>query len=337
MIITEAYKLKSLLDSFLGESKNDLDETYQLQYPCPKCVANKGTKEIRKYNLEVNILKGVYSAWCCSQYDDEMHGSIMKLIKLFGNENILLEYKKTVYELQQSSLYKLSFNKEDFKIDFNVAERKEVELPSNFKLFNENEKNPKQALDYLFSRGITWDIIKKFHLGYTTFDKNALQTSLRIIIPSFNAYGELNFWVGRDYTNWKNRMKYLNPKIEKKDIIFNEEKIEWDADVTLVEGPFDHLVVPNSIPLLGKSLKSNDKLFYILREKCNANINIWLDSDALNDVKEMYRTLNHDKLYNRVFFISNKEDKDPSLIYEKYGNKGIIEHLKNVKQFKEIY
>ena len=83
MIIPESHKIKFLLDSFLGESKNELDETYQLQYPCPKCVSSKGSGEIRKYNLEVNLRKGVYNSWCCSQYDDEMHGSIIKLIKLF--------------------------------------------------------------------------------------------------------------------------------------------------------------------------------------------------------------------------------------------------------------
>ena len=88
MIIAETYKLKSLLDSFLGESKNELDESYQIQYPCPKCVAHKGVGEVSKFNLEVNLRKGVYNAWCCSQYDDEMHGSITKLIKMFGNDSI---------------------------------------------------------------------------------------------------------------------------------------------------------------------------------------------------------------------------------------------------------
>ena len=331
MIISEAHKLKALLDSFLGESKKELDESYQIQYPCPKCVMHKGKKEISKYNLEVNLLKGFYNAWCCSQYDDEMHGSITKLIKIFGNEAILYEYKKTIYELQQSSLYKLSFNKGDFNVEFNVAENKEVELPSNFKLFNKNENNNSKALDYLFSRNIKWDIIKKYNIGYTEYDKNYLQASLRIIIPSFNSYGEMNFWVGRDFSNWKNRPKYLNPKIDKKNIIFNEEKIEWDADITLVEGPFDHIVVPNSIPLLGKSLKSTDKLFYLLREKANANINLWLDNDALNDVKLIYEALNHDKLKNKIKIIEGCNDKDPSDIYQKYGVKGIIQCLKNSK------
>ena len=157
MILNEANKLKSLLDSFLGESKRELDDTYQLQYPCPRCVAHKGNGEKSKYNLEVNLQKGVYNSWCCSQYDDEMHGSILKLIKLFGNDAILKEYKEIIYQIQSSKLYELSFNKGDFNIEFNTVEKKEVQLPSNFKLFKENEKNPYRAFKYLQSRNMGYN------------------------------------------------------------------------------------------------------------------------------------------------------------------------------------
>lgn len=335
MIIAETYKLKSLLDSFLGESKNELDESYQIQYPCPKCVAHKGVGEISKFNLEVNLRKGVYNAWCCSQYDDEMHGSITKLIKMFGNDSILKEYKDILRQIQQSKLYDISFNKEDFNLRNQNVERKEIELPSNFKLFKFDEKNHYKAMEYLKDRGIGWDIIKKYNIGYTEYDANQKNLSLRIVIPSFNQYGELNYWVGRDFSNWENKMKYMNPKVDKKEIIFNEEKICWDADINLVEGPFDHIVVPNSIPLLGKALKDDDKLFYTLRDKANANINIFLDGDAFDDVKRIYKILNHGKLFNKIRYIPLMGDDDPSSIYQKYGKKGIISALKNAVSFKE--
>lgn len=328
MIIAETYKLKSLLDSFLGESKNEVDESYQIQYPCPKCVAHKGVGEVSKYNLEVNLQKGVYNAWCCSQYDDEMHGSIFKLIKLFGNDNILKEYKDILRQIQQSKLYDISFNKEDFNVRNQNIECKEIELPNNFKLFKYDEKNNYKALEYLKKRNIGWDLIKKYNIGYTEYDTNQKNMSLRVIIPSFNQYGELNYWVGRDFSNWENKMKYMNPKIDKKEVIFNEEKICWDADITLVEGAFDHIVVPNSIPLLGKALKEDDKLFYTLRDKTNANINLWLDNDAMDDAKKIYKILNHGKLRDKIRIIKTTISKDPSDIYKDYGKKGIIECLK---------
>lgn len=335
MILSEAYTLKTLLDSFLGNSKNELDDSYQIQYPCPKCVANKGVGEVSKYNLEVNLRKGVYNAWCCSQYDDEMHGSIFKLIKLFGNEKILKEYKDILTQIQQSKLYDITFNKEDFNINQHTVEKKELELPSNFRLFNLKEKNNYFALKYLQERNIGWDIIKKYNIGYTDYDENQKNLSLRIIIPSFDKYGELNYWVGRDFSKWDKKMKYMNPKVDKKEIIFNEEKISWDADINLVEGPFDHIVVPNSIPLLGKSLKEDDKLFYTLRDKANANINIMLDADAFENVKQIYKILNHGKLYGKIRYIPLNGDDDPSLIYQKNGKKGIINALRHTISFKE--
>ena len=337
MILQEIYKLKSLLEFFLGESKKDLDESYQLQFACPRCVETKGDGERRKYNLEVNLRKGLFNCWSCGQYDDEMHGSILKLIKLYGNNSIINEYKATVKELQQSKLYQLSFDKNDFDIDFTIPEIKEVSLPKNYTIFRENDKSSYRPLMYLKKRGITIDIIKKFRIGYTKYDENEKQLSSRIIIPSFNAFGELNYWTGRDFTGIKGRQKYYNPIIERKDLIFNEEKIEWDADITLVEGPFDHIVVPNSIPLLGKVLKTDFKLYQYLLLKANANINIFLDGDAFDDVKKLYQLLNHDRLYNKIRFIPAMPDDDPSVIFEREGKRGIINHLRNAKKINEAY
>lgn len=337
MIPQEVHKLKSLLDSFLCESKKDLDDTLQLQYPCPRCRENKGVGENKKFNLELNLRLGLYQCWACSQYDDEMHGSILKLIKLYGNETILKEYKEAIYALRQSKLYEVSFDKNDFNIDTTVFEKETVKLPPNFKSFNREAYNPQKALDYLLNRGITWDIIEEHHMGFTTYDENNKQVSSRIIIPSFNKFGELNYWTGRDYLCYDKRQKYFNPQVERKEILFNEEKIQWDADITLVEGPFDHIVVPNSIPLLGKSLKTDFKLYQELISKANSFVNVFLDSDASEDVKKIYKLLNHNRLYNKVRWIPVKDDLDPSKIFELWGYRGIVQHLRGATKINEIY
>lgn len=337
MIPQEIHKLKSILDSFLGDSKKDLDDTFQLQYSCPRCREENGNSENRKFNLEISLSKQLFNCWKCSSVHDEMHGSILKLIKIYGNESILKEYKETIYTLRQSKLYEVSFDKDDFNIDTTVFERETVKLPSNFRKFNRGAYNASKAMDYLFNRGITWDIIEEHNIGYTTYDENNKQVSSRIVIPSFNKFGELNYWTGRDFLNFDKRQKYFNPQVERKDIIFNEEKIQWDADITLVEGPFDHIVVPNSIPLLGKSLKTDFKLYQELIYKANANILIFLDSDASEDVKKLYKLLNHNKLYNKIRYVPVKNDLDPAKIFELYGYKGIVNHLRKAEKIDEIY
>lgn len=330
-------KLQNILSSFLGQPKGDITSNYQLQFSCPRCIENKGESEKRKYNLEVNLQKGVFQCWSCTSSDEDMHGSIYKLIKMYGNNNILNEYKETIISFKESELYKLKFNNDDFNFEHQKIENKELILPNTYHKFNENGKNPTKALEYLFKRNIGWGIIKEFNLGFTVYDENNKQLSSRIIIPSYNDVGELNYWTGRDYTKLDYRQKYFNPKIERKDIIFNEDKISWDSDVNLVEGPFDHLVVPNSIPLLGKKISRDFKLYSILNTKCNANINIFLDGDAFEAVKEIYSLLNHGRLYGKIKYIPVNKNLDPSEIYEKYGNKGIIEHLKYATKIKEIY
>ena len=330
MIPHAIHKIKSILDSFLGDSKRELNETYQLQYACPCCRENKGSSEDVKKNLEINLKLGVFQCWSCSQYDyNDMHVSLPKLIKLYGNETLLKEYYEAIDDLKNSDLYKLEVEKGEFSIAHTFGEKEYVKLPPNYRKFNPNKPNPTKALEYLSKRNIGWDIITEFNLGYTIFDENNKQASSRIIIPSFNQYGELNYWTGRDFTSLEHRQKYFNPQVERKSIIFNEEKIQWDADITLVEGPFDHIVVPNSIPLLGKNLKQDFKLYQKLITKANANINIFLDNDCPDDIKKIYNLLNHNRLYNKIRIIDTNIGKDPSDVYKEYGYKGIVNCLKH--------
>lgn len=340
----ELEKLYNILTVFLGEAKNGFDEnTYQYQFPCPRCIDRDGYMEARKYNLEVNIQKQVFQCWKCSSMDEDMKGSITKLIRMYGNEKLLSEYKDIIRSIRDSELYKLHFNDSDFNIDTSIIEKEDLKFPPSFRLFKKDGKNNYGALKYLQDRGIDWNIIERYKIGFTEReeDEKMRKYSYRVIIPSYNALGELNYWVGRDYLpksdKFNLRTKYANPQVKKTEIIFNEEKVNWDADITLVEGAFDHIVVPNSIPLLGKALDKDYKLYWDLITKANARINIFLDADAFSTVKELYKTLNHGKLYGRVRYIPVEGDEDPSSLYEKGGYKKIVEHLRNAQQIEEVY
>ena len=336
----ELEKLYNILKFILGESKSGYSEgQMQYQFPCPHCIEKYGYQEARKMNLEVSFNKGgVFQCWkCSSEGDDLMHGSIKKLIRLFGNEKLLQEYTNIIHSIRDSELYKLHL----FEFDNTIVEKESIKLPSSFKPFKKYEKNNYGALKYLQNRGIGWDIIERYNIGYTEREEDNKKGSFRIIIPSYNALGELNYWVGRDYLpkseKYAQRLKYDNPKVEKKNIIFNEEKIQWDADITLVEGTFDHIVVPNSIPLLGKALNKDYKLYWEIVSRCNGNVNIMLDADAYQSVKEIYKLLNHGRLYDKIRYIPIEEGEDPSSLYQNGGYKKIAEHLANAQQIKEVY
>lgn len=336
-MLTELKTVYNILVSFLGEPRRELDENnYELEFSCPRCVEEKGAREAAKHNLAVNLKKQRFHCWSCAQVHEDMQGSIIKLIKLYGNTKILEEYKRAIHALRNSDLYKLNFSDADFNIDTKMAVASEMEAPEDYHPFNKNRYNPPKALQYLFKRGITWDIIEYYNIGYTDFSNKKKELKNRIIIPSYDKNGYLNYWTGRNFDGYKYAQKYYNPKAERKKLIFNEEKIQWNADITLVEGPFDHIVVPNSIPLLGKVLKPDFKLYHELINNAKAHINIFLDGDASSDALKTYKLLNQGKLKGRIRIVPSIENLDPSEIFEKYGYKGIAKCLKEAYKISEF-
>ena len=75
----------------------------------------------------------------------------------------------------------------------------------------------------------------------------------------------------------------------------------------MVEGAFDHIFVPNSIPMLGKSI--SDLLFDKLYEKAKKVI-VLLDGDAWSDAQKLYDKLNGGRLFNKVWITKLPIDKD---------------------------
>lgn len=331
MAIPELKILYNLLVSFLGEAKNGFDgEEMQLQFPCPRCAEKHGSNEKNKYNLEVNMQKQVFQCWKCCSTDEDMKGSIIKLIKNYGNEEILSAWKETIRSMRESEMYKLHFSQTDFNLhDQNIVTDDNLTLPQTYSLFRYGKWYPEKAMDYLRKRGVGWDIIKEFRMGFTTYDPNDKKMSNRIILPSFNKFGELNYWTGRDFTGNEKRQKYFNPKVERKNVIFNEEKIQWEADVTLCEGPFDYCILPNAIPLLGKVLDESFSLYWELIKKAKANVNIFLDGDAVETANKVADVLKHTPLAEKVRMVYVNEKYDPSLIYQEGGKRAIISCLRN--------
>lgn len=133
----------------------------------------------------------------------------------------------------------------------------------------------RRAMAYLRKRGISDEDMWYYKFGITNEDA---EYANRIIIPSHDSEGELNFFVGRSFVNDKER--YRNPAFRRQTIVFNELNIDWTKELTLVEGPFDLVKVnQNATCLLGKELKIEDLLFQKIIAN-NTPIVLSLDSDA---------------------------------------------------------
>jgi DNA primase len=242
-----------------------------------------------KGNLEINYQQHVYKCWACAETHGT-HGHLGKLIDKFGSKK-----DKKIYKLIRPD-------------EFEKKEKvyKKLELPKEYKKFDEIHPlhiPRKEALNYLKKRGITDEIIQKYQIGLCLEGEYAG----RIIVPSFNKKGELNFFVSRSW-NPRSKLKYKNPEASKDFLIFNESLIDWKKDIYLVEGVFDSFFLENSICLLGKFL--TDNLWEKLYSKAKKNIIVCLDGDAYTDAKNLYDKLNGGALYNRVKLVKLPKDKD---------------------------
>lgn len=286
----EVEVLVELLTDVLGEPKQHYESKGQISFDCPVCAEEKGLESgDGKGNLEINYIRHVYKCWACG----ETHGTHGPLGKLF--DGYATKQQKKVYNLIKPEELQLQDKK-----------KVRLRLPEGFTTFKDS--NPRfiphiEAYKYLQSRGINDEMIEKYSIGYTVQGEFAY----RVIIPSFDKDGILNYFVGRAWVNKK--MKYKNPaSVPKDEIIFNEKLIDWDKDIFLVEGAFDSFFLSNPLVMLGK--KMSKLIFETLYSKANADIVICVDGDAWEDGLKMYNELNGGRLYNKIKIVKLPKDKD---------------------------
>jgi len=271
----------------LGEPKrSEPSDKGELDFACPFC--GNGT---RKKKFAVNVNKDVAHCWLC-----EWHGSVHSLFRKLQTENTLVQryYRKKFRDLQK-------LREEEPKV--------EIELPEGYfplyKAAREGILVKTILRDFTYKRHLTSNDIRKYGLGYTTEGRFAF----RIIVPSYDENGNLNFFSARTYPI-DQKPKYLFPHISKNDIIFNELFIDWKGTVILVEGVFDALVTPNAVPLLGKEL--HDLLLSkLIKSKSLVKLLLDGDEEGMKAAKQVARKLlKHGVPVEVVFCPPNQDPSD---------------------------
>lgn len=157
---------------------------------------------------------------------------------------------------------------------------------------------------YLTRRGVTEHTIALYRMGYV--DTGDLAG--RVVVPSFDALGSINFWSAR--TIWKDtRPTYKLPHASK-DIVSNEHMIDWAEPVYLVEGIFDEVAMGSqAISLYGKFLPP--LLAQRLVEKRPPMVYVCLDDDARREAMGLMRKLVG---YDLQCALVDLPGKDPSAL-----------------------
>ena len=255
-------------------------------FACPFCGHHKKKMSV---NFGINCFK----CWVC----DSRGKNLYRLVRKFGNYQQKQKWLELDGRLDLSEFDQMFMEMNDEEIE------QVTELPPHFvSLCNKHLPiSSQRPLEYLYDRGITKKEILIWKIGFCTEGRY----SGRIIVPSFNNAGNLNYFIARSYVG--HRMKYLNPSISK-NVIFNELFVDWNEPVILVEGLFDAITAgQNAIPILGSTLREESKLFQAIVLN-DSPVYLALDEDAQKKSDFMIKTLFRYDVDIKVIDTTNVED-----------------------------
>ena len=296
-------KLLQLLESVLGKSKSTSGNNVAFFSPFTSHYKPK---------LEIDINtdhegRNPWHCWISDKKGRSIH-SLFKQLKLSQDKFDKLG------KIIERSKYRNNSN--------NIKQIDEViQLPEDYKplWINRNTPDYRNAIYYLKKRGISIFDIIRYRIGYA----ESGPYSGKIIIPSYDSEGQLNFFVSRAFYE-HDSYKHKNPKVSK-DIIGFDMLINWNEPITLCEGAFDAITIKrNAIPLFGKQI--NPKLRIKIIEEGVKEIYICLDQDAIKNAKHIAKTFMTEGITVHLV----KLDKDDP---NELGYKKITEKIHDTYQF----
>lgn len=288
-------RLLPIFTSILGSYHEYAHNEYY--FYCPFCHHHNP-------KLAVNLGKGAWQCWTCGNRGGRLL-SLLRRLDVSPNQ---------IRELRDVLADEIRYVQDD-KATAALA------LPSEFQPLWKPSKEieRKHALYYLKERGITAGDILNHNIGYCSSG----QYQNRIIIPSYDDNGRLNYFVGRDFFG-NSYMPYLNPKVSKNVVGF-ESHINWNHELTVCEGVFDALAIKwNAIPLFGKYIPTILKQQIV--SKNVKSICLALDKDALKETIHIAESFLKEGIIVRIVELP---EKDPSQL-------GFLKMRSLIKQAPEL-
>ena len=292
-------QIVTLLNELLNQNARLRKGGNQAVYFCPCCHHYK-----RK--LEINLETGQWHCWTCN-IKGSFLGSLFtkvkapksyrdRLLKLTGDLRLVMRDRK-----------KTSFA--------------DVVLPDEFHPLSQPKTTPeyKNALAYLKRRGIIREDILRYNIGYCETGPYAYH----IIVPSYDATGNLNFFMGRRYYNTEGAIPHKKPEASM-NIVGFESFVNYNEPLNLCEGVFEGIAIRNNaIPLFGKYPSRKLREAMILNG--TTRVNMILDNDAIDDAMKNCKMM--ERLGIDVYLVK-LDGKDPSVL----GFEKTHELIRNAKQ-----
>lgn len=282
--------------SLRGSGKKTTNDYYS--YFCPFC-------NHYKEKLAVNVHTQHWHCWACKTRGSSVYSLMIQI-------NAPDEIKSAAKRFAK------------VKDNVHVEHVQTIQYPEHYKIDNSSSQLVDRKVNgYIFNvRKLTEHDVKKYNISYSLdgYYKNML------IFPSYDAFNNINFLTGRAFVD--SAQDFLLPKNISRDFIGFENFIDWNQEITIVEGALDAITIRrNAIPLYGKTISKKLKIKLI--EKNVPRINICLDADAFSDSIDIIEyLLSYGK---HVYFVELNGDEDPN----KLGYTEIWNRIKNARQLTE--
>jgi len=228
---------------------------------CPICSPSDTSKK----KLAIRTTDDANHCWVCGW----KARSLAPLLRKYGTQAHLDAYRSM-----------LGYDGKFALLTAEVEKVQKVQLPKDFRLLtlaNDIDPDVKAAWRYIYSRGLLDRDAWYFKFGIS----DEPRWKRRVIMPSFDSTGELNYFVARAIDKDR-KPKYDNPDVDKNPVVFNEINLDWTKRIVLCEGPFDMVKCPeNSTALLGSDLDERHEIFNKILLH-NTPIALALDGDMWN-------------------------------------------------------
>lgn len=220
----------------------------EVRFNCFKNECGISRTPDTKYHLYVNPVKGTYFCQRC-----QAGGSLEWLTERLGLESperSLLLWEKLIHAFI-------------YGVELDDERQKRARLPKDFNSIIRGT----EAYRYLYERGIKDEKIEAYGIGFGTQKMNEVPKehqeffagAKRIVIPDYDASGELCYWVARTYG--KHAAKYKNAKVPRDDKVFNLGRILRSKErrrIVICEGPISAIVAGyDAVSTYGKYVTGN--------------------------------------------------------------------------------
>jgi DNA primase len=252
---------------------------------CPVC------NDTKKKKLSISLKSWSFHCWVCN----EKGRTLVPLIRKTKSRETLEVYKRDFLNLK-------SFHESEDAKEDEVFSYPEGFVPV-VNLLDSRLPNVRSVISYLKSRGLKEADFYRYRVGMTPAGKDPR----RVFFISLDEEGNENFFVSRSIDD-QSKYRYVNSKVDKTSIIFNECDIDWNEPIFLVEGVFDQISLSkNSAVLLGSTLPASSLLFrkLVLNE---AHVIISLDPDAKKKSKEIADSLTEYGCKVQIMDIQDSKD-----------------------------